>query len=252
MRIEFKINKLALIRMAFKFKYWKNLDNLLWRRFCNEPAYYLLNPLHLDWALDEITTQTELIGFQKNFSKIAETLEKIHKEIIKSKEFKKLLAETEKYKVFVKNQWKKNQKFVLDFIENELGLKIPKHIITVFVFHPHFSKGHASDKNYILWGHKEDWKNYSTIYIAHELLHILTNNRCKNKNLMHAIIELATDNEFRIRLNKKGKYFREGKFDVGHLELRKLEKKILPLWKKYLQNKNRKNIFNLEKELFKD
>jgi hypothetical protein len=52
----------------------------------------------------------------------------------------------------------------------------------------------------------------------------------------HATIELATDNELRIRLNKKGRYFREGKFDIGHNKLREVEKKLLPRWKKYLEN----------------
>lgn len=77
---------------------------------------------------------------------------------------------------------------------------------------------------------------------------IFWENKSKNS---HAIIELATDNELRIRLNKKGKYFKEGKFDIGHDHLRKLEQKILPHWKDYLENKGKKNIFELEKELRK-
>jgi hypothetical protein len=48
------------------------------------------------------------------------------------------------------------------------------------------------------------------------------------KKISHGIIELITDNELRIRLNKKGKYFKEQDRDVGHPYLREIEKKILP------------------------
>ena len=66
---------------------------------------------------------------------------------------------------------------------------------------------------------------------------------------MHAIIELSTDNELRIRLNKKGVYFKKGKFDVGHSFLRSLEKKILPQWKEFLKGRKGKSIVNLGKEI---
>jgi len=48
------------------------------------------------------------------------------------------------------------------------------------------------------------------------------------KRTSHGIIELITDNELRIRLNKKGRYFNEKGQDVGHPYLREIEKKILP------------------------
>jgi len=81
-------------------------------------------------------------------------------------------------------------------------------------------------------------------------MHILSFEKIENFDVIHALIELMTDNELRIRLNRKGVYFRERKSDVGHQFLRTLEKRILPHWKLYLKSKN-KNIFVFEKEIIK-
>ena len=67
---------------------------------------------------------------------------------------------------------------------------------------------------------------------------------------MHAIIELSCDNELRIRLNGGGKYFEENNVPVGHKYLVALSKKILPDWKKYLDNPN-ENMFGFEKRISK-
>ena len=204
MKLEFKINQPALIKDFFSqknnfFSHLKKTKEKLWEKYCNKPAYHLLNPSFTEWGLSEIFAQADEIGFKKSFSKTSDLLEKIYKEILKSKEFKKLLSETEKYKDFVEKQWKKNEKFVLEYFKDTLGLKIPKDKITIYIFHPKSFNGHAnSEKKTIKWGHSEDWKNYSTVYLAHEILHIIVNDTSEN---MHAIIQLATDNELRIRLN---------------------------------------------------
>jgi hypothetical protein len=254
MKLEFKINKLALIRSVFvsnnycrknqkriPFPFWIKLENHLWEKFRDNQAYYFINPIHLDWALDEITIEAEEKGLRNSFLNIAEKAEKIYKEIEKTKEFKRLLAETKKYKNFVENQWKKNEHFVLDYIKNTLGLKIPNYTIKVYIFHPKMPHGKANFySKTIAWGHTENWENYSTVYLCHELMHILTSKRSKNAMLMHAIIELAIDNELRIRLNKKGQYFKENNISVGHESLRTLEKFILPQWRKFLKNQDQK------------
>ena len=52
----------------------------------------------------------------------------------------------------------------------------------------------------------------------------------------------------RIRLNKRGKYFKEDKYDIGHHYLRKLEKDVLPQWLKYLKTQ-KKNLILFIKQL---
>ena len=79
-------------------------------------------------------------------------------------------------------------------------------------------------------------------------MHILTENKYKNPELMHAIIEFITNNKLRIRFNKKGHYFSEDKIAVGHKYLKPLERRIIKYWKQYL---NGKNIFEFETLLLK-
>lgn len=267
MIIEFKINKIALATDLFAFHNkwhrqkpekspfpsWLDLEKQLEEKFKNEPGYYLINPnpqFNYFWALKELGLQFEEKGFQKTFLDVSKKIEKIYQEILKSKEFKKILSETEKYKDWTEKQWEKNEKFILNYFRNALGLKIPNYKIVVYIFHPDLYNGHSDyQTKTILWGHSEEWKNYSVVYLAHEILHILIGRKYGNYDLMHAIIELAANNELRIRLNKKGVYFKEGKSVIAHSYLEDLKKKILPFWKEYLKNRKERSIFDLEKEL---
>ncbi|MEK7104697.1 MAG: hypothetical protein AAB868_01510 [Patescibacteria group bacterium] len=86
------------------------------------------------------------------------------------------------------------------------------------------------------------------VYLMHETLHLILDKKLGKNNLAHAIIELITDQELRIRLNKNGVYFKESKECVGHPFLLKLSKAILPYWKKYLKSKDR-NIANFYLEM---
>lgn len=260
MKLKFKINKFSLIRSVFSlnnyyikrgkpspFSSWRNLENKLYKKFSNEPAYYIfINPIHLDWSLDEITQQIEENKFQKTFSNIAKNTQKIYKEINKSKEFEKLLKETKKYKNFVENQWKKNEKFVFDYIKNTLGLKIPNYTITVYIFHQNLFRGKTNfSTKSILWGHPEDWKNYSTIYIFHELLHMLIpqNIQIKHNPMIHALIEIIADNDFKMRINKKIK--KNDKYKIGHPNLKNLRKSLIDKWEIYLKKREKNKKGNL-------
>lgn len=263
MKLEFKINRTALATDIFAankfyqeknpatnyFSFWTNLENRLLSKFKNEPAYYLLNTKqHYDWAFEKMGFESDTKGFEQTLAKTGKTLDEIYKEIFKSPEFKRILSETEKYKKWLEKEWVKNEKKVFSYFQDTLGLKIPDDKITVYVFHPKSCHGRADRQTKtILWGHHEDWKSYSVVYLAHELLHIIAD---KNyTKTMHAIIELATDNELRIRLNKQGQYFKEGKFEIGHKYLKSLKKQILPQWQKFLENREKRNIIDLEKEL---
>lgn len=243
MKLKFIINKYELAASIFRhrrmnskdFSYWKTLENKLWQKYKDEPALYFIYPKHLDWALQTIRLNTKYKNLISQFRNVAGKLEEIYKVIFQTREFKKALKEAQQYLIKTERQWRKNEKFVFNYFKKILDLKLPNIEITIIITHPKLNQGHAfSKEKLIIWGHPENWENYSTIYIAHELLHILTEGKYKNFNIMHGLIELATDNELRIRLNKRGKYFQEGKFEVGHKNLRGLEKKILPLWKNFL------------------
>jgi hypothetical protein len=254
MKLKFIISKYELAAQIFHhrmtkpqdFPFWRKVEEKLWLKYKNEPAFYFIYPKHLDWALQIIRLEIEN---GKMPEKIGKKILKIYKEIIDFPEFKKILKETKSFLDEVKKQWQRNEPIVLKYFKETLGLKIFPGI-TIIILHPKIGVGKAvPNKKMVLWGHHENWKNYSTTYLAHEILHILTEKRYKDYNLIHAIIELAADNELRIKLNKHGGYFKENGYPVGHKNLRKLEKKILPLWKSYLKNPN--NIIVLESQIKK-
>ena len=74
------------------------------------------------------------------------------------------------------------------------------------------------------WGH---FQNYTTVYLWHEILHLIM----ELEDVSHAVNQMATDNELRIRLNKTSYPPLE-----GHDWLKPIMKKILPKWGDYLQS----------------
>lgn len=244
MKLQFKIDKTYLLVHSLNasqnlpFHAWEHIKDQIWNK--SKETYFLINGY------------SEFILFIINQNKMKETYKKINcltKELFKTKEFKKLYRETNNYLKTLKKQWGGNKKQALKILEELLGLPLPNKTITVLVTHPKLKNGfNIPDLNTICWGHPEEWKNYSTVYLCHEMMHIIIKDY-QNDNIMHALIELMTDNELRIRLNKRGKYFKQGKFEVGHPYLRKLEKKMFPYWIKYLKKENKKTLFDLEKEL---
>lgn len=256
MKLKFIINKPILIRAAFDSLFRQALEKESWGKFKNEPAYFLLNPEHARWALDKIFADAGLNGFEKTFLKLSRDLKKIIGKMEKTEAVKKLIKETMVYKNFVEKQWRKNENFVFNFIKTDLGLKVPAYTINVFILHPKLSKGRAdSGTKSILWGHSENWKNYATVYLAHEILHILVNKKSKDLSIAHGLIELATDNELRIRLNKGEKYFDFGKLPttapLWAQKKERIKKEILPYWKNYLKIKGGKTILQLESEIIR-
>lgn len=99
----------------------------------------------------------------------------------------------------------------------------------VFLTHPKLRNGLTVDDSTIVWGHSEDFENYSSTYLAHELLHLATAH--DPSDVTHAIIQLAADNEVRIRLNGHGDYFEHS----GHRYLVEIEKFLYPSWKSFLE-----------------
>ena len=254
MKFEFKINKYYLVgyTMVSKnkpFLAWKKLEEKIWQKYKDEPAYYFLNPKYISWALEKLQTDFSDKNINGVFLKQTAILKKIYKEIFKTKEFKRLRKETEKHLIFVKNQWQKNEKETLKILQEISGLPLPKQKITVYITHPKSRNAKTIDKNTIACGRTENWKNYLTVYICHELLHIMTwpAQFQPHFNILHAIIMLV-DDELKFRLSKKGKYlnFKKDELNNEVIKLINLAKRILPYWRKYLSGKLGKNILKLK------
>ena len=242
MTLHFKVNPYYLLAHSLE-RTWSNKPFPEWARLVKKmqvtSQFLFKNSAR---AFIEINDEKEL-------NQAFQATQKIFFTILKAPEFKKLLQEAERYRAWVENEWRKKGEFTLHILKDITGLTFPHFTLTVLITHPELSNGsNIPEEKIICWGHSEDWKNYTIVYLCHEILHILTHKKFINEEVMHAIIELATDNELRIQINQKGQYFKEGRYEVGHVRLRNLEKRMLPLWKKYLRgNLKAKSIVSFEK-----
>lgn len=226
MKLSYRINEnLLFVNTLVKakgsnlpFSDWVNLQNTLWEK--HKKGYSLLkngfeNEIAFDTLKESVNDIYSLIDEGK-----------------KAKEFERVLKETEEYKKELENNWQKDGQRVITVLEEILKTKLPDKNFSVLVTHPKIGNGKYIGDGTIIWGHEEDWSNYSIVYLFHEALHEILG---KGK-YVHEVIELATDNELRIRLNGKGEYFTENGQQVGHLDLIESEKRLLPSWQKYLQD----------------
>ncbi len=143
------------------------------------------------------------------------------------KSYQKIRLQTEKYLNSVKHQWEKNYPTASKVVMELTGLNLDRKL-DVYITHPSLKNGSYKGGNVIEWGHHEDWLNYATVYLWHEILHSYVGRSDKE----HAVIELVTDEELRVRLNG-GKY---PPF-VGHKYSERIKERILPRWRKYLRLK---------------
>lgn len=176
----------------------------------------------------------------KNIKLLSRELPSFLATLKKNRSYKKILSQTENYLSFCKNQWNKNYEVSNKIIRELTGLNFNK-TFTVYITHPSLRNGHYLGDNKIAWGHNEDWKNYATVYLWHEVLH----SYFTYSDLDHVIIQLITDEELRTQLNG-GKY---PPF-VGHKNLTSLTKKVVPYWDKYLKSRT-KNIMKFRKTLMR-
>ena len=160
-----------------------------------------------------------------------------------SREFGKIKRQTEEYLEIVKAQWQRNYPQTSRAIQELTGLDLNKQV-TVNVTHPSLLNGQYMGNDTIAWGHHEDWNNYSTVYLWHEILHSYFD----YTDLSHSLISLVADNELRVRLNGGESYPPFG----GHDELIPLMEKIFPHWRTYLAEapvENKRDILAFEERL---
>ncbi len=154
--------------------------------------------------------------------------------IKKNQRFKKILKQTEVYMNFCRETWEKKSRLTSHAMSEITGLEFDT-TYTVYITHPSMKNGLYLGDNEIAYGHNEGFKNYSVIYIWHEILH----SKLPRNDVGHALLELAVDEELRVRLNT-GRY---PPF-FGHPELRTTKLKLMPYWRRYLVSKPR-NILKL-------
>lgn len=160
--------------------------------------------------------------------------------ITRNQTYKKIYLQTKRYLEFCNRQWIKNYHNSVEIISNLTGLNLDK-TLTVYITHPSLKNGAYLGNNKVCWGHKEEWPNYTTVYLWHEILH----SYFSRTDFDHALILLIADNELRIRLNGD-KY---PPFE-GQKTLFPLANKLLSYWKEYLFSKPR-DIMKLRRALLR-
>ena len=237
------------------FLAWRKAVKKLRQRF---PKGYaaIVNGLDHTWSvqLTNIASPRESSQWLHEREK---EIEKLLQTGVRMPEFLQMRKETEAHLKEVKAEWKENAQHALIALQKITRIPIPSKTIEVIMVHPKLYGGFYLGGNppKIIWGHDVEWPLYHTVYLCHEFLHALLmpdlskwDYKEIDVNILHALIELATDNELRIRLYEKGRYFYVGKKYIGHDHLKLLVKNILSTWKRYLHS-NESNLKGLAKKL---
>ena len=216
------------------------------RAWEHNPSFYYLasqkiDPLIMDFGLSS--------GVAKATAEHARAISFVKR----STEFGRALIETKKYAAAIEKEW--NSRYPVSVMHmdaiTKTSISAINETITVYILHPLLQSGRSYiDQRAILWSHKAEWKDYAVIYLWHEIMHHITYRKSKAPHLMHSVIELCCDNELRIRLHGRGRYFKENGTGVGHRYLEDLNKILLPDWKEYLKRPN-ETIYQFEHHMTK-
>lgn len=168
-----------------------------------------------------------------SMEKLAKESDELLKAMITDSTFAPLLSQTAESLPIVRDEWERNCVKTSEWVAGMTGLEFSKDV-PVYLTHPKIKQGHAG-RDCIFWAHRLTWPNYNTVYLWHEYLHLAI----PGGDLEHAVIQLITDNELKIRLNG-GSY---PPFE-GHEYLFKLMQLLLPEWQQYLKGTENRNIKN--------
>ncbi|MBX9573817.1 MAG: hypothetical protein K2X77_33280 [Candidatus Obscuribacterales bacterium] len=186
----------------------------------------------------------------ENGSAISERSSRLVQQMKADPSFRLLLLDTEKALAKVKKEWHQNYSKTNEIMQENTGITFDRNI-DVVITHPAIAQGTSRYGNILFTDHSvrpESFANQNTVYLWHETLHHHLPPKYAGKkeiDVAHAAIELATDNELRIRLNK-------GSYPplVGHEFLANGRELLLPSWRNYL-SKEKKDIVSYINEAAK-
>ncbi len=154
--------------------------------------------------------------------------------IIKATEtsfFGKILSQTYEYGKTIRDQWQKNYPKTLEIMKTLTGLPLNKSF-TVYITHPSLkNRLTLQNDNAILWGNHEEWDNYSTVCLWHEVM----NTYLPGDDVGRAVLELLCDNHLRVQLNG-GDY---PPLIDGTPDLKETKEKMLTDWKAFINTENK-------------
>lgn len=129
-------------------------------------------------------------------------------------------------------EWKQDLKRSLPMMEEMTGIDFDMDL-KVLITHPAQTNGMSWGRDKILWTHQQGFPHYNTVYLWHEIMHKhITASKLADQvgNPSHAVIELLTDNELRVRMGG-------GIYPplIGHPENRPFQEQLLPSWRAFLE-----------------
>lgn len=164
----------------------------------------------------------------------------------KTQEYRIILGQTQDYRREIKEQWNRNYESTSRDITEMTMLSFESDKFRVYITHPSLRNGRYLGNGKIIWGHGDEFDNYATIYIWHEILHGKFNHEKRVDFLEHSIIHLIADNEMRKRLN--GETYPPFLGHEYYEHLIPIVIDIFPHWIEYLKNSDR-NIFEFSRKM---
>lgn len=157
-------------------------------------------------------------------------------EVTKTEEFQKYYIEALDNFERIKANWEAKKESINQYLTDVLRINVESKT-DVYILPPSMSDGRTIDSSFIIWGHRNGLTNpdYDLTYLVHEYLHTLfkKNDRKykKHYDMVHAVIELISDEGLYLKLNGSKKL-------EGHSMLDIHREKVSPLFEQYLQTPN--------------
>lgn len=146
MNLEFEVNPKYLFYTALKqnvdMEGWVELEDKLWDKYRN--GY--------DFLLGEFSK--EIIS-DRPFSKVTASIKDMNQlmeEGVKEPLFKKLLKETEEYRLWLLDEWEKHRDEVCKELKGILKIELPGDIVRVLVISNRMGCGLHVSNHIIAWG----------------------------------------------------------------------------------------------------
>ncbi len=161
------------------------------------------------------------------FSSFGIHIDEFIDKITKTKEYERIRDQTKNSIERCKGEWDKNFEKTSDFLSN-YGIEVDGKY-KIWMSHPAIRAGQNIGRNDIIWADRNDWPNYNTVYIWHEILHSYFDKFGVKKMIEEVIVQLLTDNEMRKMLNGTDYPPFEGHDDTVNMM-----EAIYPDWKEFL------------------
>ncbi len=195
----------------------------------NKSLYHVLDSGFKDLPFEP----TDEFPYKNTFA----DLQKYLIEISKLEELSQIISRIEGQMKKIKNEWENNYLEVSNLL-NKLNIN-GDDALTVYLVPNCLKAGRYYYGKYIEWGYRNDFNNYNTIYLWHEVVHhhLFKNNLCNNKDLNEVVTMIISDRYLYSKLNNENSNITISDSRKTSIPVNELNK-ILTLGAEHLVRKN--------------